>query len=131
MLIATQLQTLSNWLKNETDPVLAYCREQGTFTATGAGTTVNGTVLGKVTATGKYVVSKQDATDGSEDVAGILWSDAVATAAGDVEVMVLFRGPASVSEGGLIMDATYNTDAEKQAVYAALEAKGIQTLPTV
>jgi predicted regulator of Ras-like GTPase activity (Roadblock/LC7/MglB family) len=43
----------------------------------------------------------------------------------DTKVLCLVRGPAIVSKDGLILDATYNTDAEKAAVYAALEAKGI------
>ena len=132
MLIATQSQTLSNWLKKELDPAfLAYCREEGVVTFAAAGTIASGTVLGKVTASGKYVVSKQAATDGSEVPAAIMWADKVATAAGDVKSIVLFRGPASVSAGGLVLDATYNDATKKAAAYAALEAIGVQVLPTV
>ena len=132
MLIATQAQTLSNWLKKELDPVfLAYCREEVAVTFAAAGTIATGTVLGKVTASGKYVVSKQTAADGSEVPAAIMWADKVATAPGDVKSIVLFRGPASVSAGGLVLDATYNDATKKAAAYAALEAIGVQVLPTV
>jgi predicted regulator of Ras-like GTPase activity (Roadblock/LC7/MglB family) len=43
----------------------------------------------------------------------------------DTKVLALVKGPAIVSKAGLVLDATYNLDAEKAAVYAALEAKGI------
>jgi hypothetical protein len=43
----------------------------------------------------------------------------------DTQVLVLIKGPAIVSKAGLVLDATYDLDAEKAAVYAALEAKGI------
>jgi hypothetical protein len=43
----------------------------------------------------------------------------------DTKVLVLIKGPAIVSKAGLVLDATYNEAGEKAAVYAALEAKGI------
>lgn len=46
-----------------------------------------GTLMGKVTATGKWVVSTAAATDGSQDPRGVLLHDADATA-GDVEAIV-------------------------------------------
>ena len=49
----------------------------------------------------------------------------------DTQVLVYFRGPMGVSKGGLVLDATYDTAPEKAAVYAALEAKGIQCLDTI
>ncbi len=129
MLIATQNQTLSNWLKHEYGSDFAYCREVVTFTAP-AGETKLGTVLGKITASGKYVVSKQTATDGSEVPAAIVYHDGVYTAA-DQKVLTLVRGPAGISKLGIILDATFDNAAKKAAAYAALEAKGIQVLETL
>ena len=40
----------------------------------------------------------------------------------------MVRGPASVSKTALVLDATHNTDAEKDAIYASLNALGIQVL---
>ena len=40
-------------------------------------------------------------------------------------------GPMGVSKGGLVLDATYDNAPKKAAVYAALEAKGIQCLDTI
>jgi hypothetical protein len=36
-----------------------------------------------------------------------------------------------VSKNGLVLDATYDTAPEKAAVYASLEALGIQCLDTI
>ena len=128
-LIATQNQTLSNWLKHAYLMDLAYCNEVVTFTAP-AGLTKLGTVLGKITTTGKYVISKQTATDGSEVPAGIVFFDGEYTA-GDQKVVALVRGPAGISKLGIILDATFNDDTKKAAAYAAFEAMGIQVLDTV
>ena len=128
-LIAVQNQTLSNWLKHAYLMDLAYCNEVVTFTAP-AGETKLGTVLGKITATGKYVVSKQTANDGSEVPAAITFFDGTYTA-GDQKVVALVRGPAGISKLGILLDATFNDATKKAAAYAALEAKGIQVLDTV
>jgi hypothetical protein len=49
-----------------------------------------GTVLGKVTASGKFVQLDPAATDGSEAAAGLLWAGANATDA-DVAIVVISR----------------------------------------
>ena len=128
-LTAKQNQTLSNWLKSEYNIPFAFCREVVTLTAP-AGEMKLGTVLGKITATGKYVVSKQTASDGSEVPAGILFNDRV-FAAGDVKALALVRGPASISKLGIILDATFNDATKKAAAYAALEKINIQVLETI
>ena len=52
--------------------------------------------------------------------------ETVIPATTDTKVLVLLKGPAVISKAGLILDASYNLDAEKAVVYASLEAKGIQ-----
>ena len=128
--IAQSSQTLSNLVKREYQPEMGYCREVAVFNGL-AGDLKIGTVLGKVTATGKYKVAVQTAVDGSAVVAGVLMEDKTVLAATDAKMLVLVRGPASVSKFGLVFDATYDLDAEKAVVYAALEAKGIQVLDAV
>ena len=128
--IATDSLRLSNLVKREFQPEMAYCREAGVFNGL-SGDLKIGTVLGKVTATGKFKVAVQTAVDGSAVVSGILMEDKTVLAATDTKMLVMTRGPASISKGALVFDATYDLDAEKAVVYAALEAKGIQVLDAV
>ena len=123
-LIATEAKRLSNVVKQELFPETGYCRLAVTYNGTAA-TLVPGTVLGKVTADGKYKIAVQTATDGSEVADAIVMVEQTVAATTDTKVLCLVKGPAIVSKDGLILDASYNLDAEKAAVYAALEAKGI------
>lgn len=91
-----------------------------------------GTVLGKVTATGKYKIAVETAVDGSNVAAAIVIGDSqgvVTTfnvaATTDTKVLTLARGKAIVAKEGLKLDATYNTGAKIQAVYDSLKALGI------
>lgn len=128
--IAQSLHTLSNVVKHEYGSDFAYCRTAVTVNDT-AGTLAVGTVLGLVTATGKYKRAVQTASDGSQNAAAVVWQTTTIAGSTDTQVICLTRGPAGVSKGGLVLDASYDLDAEKAAVYAALEAKGIQCLDTI
>lgn len=123
-LIATEAKRLSNVVKQELFPETGYCRLSVTYNGTAA-TLVPGTVLGKVTADGKYKIAVQTAEDGSAVADAIVMVEQTVAATTDTKVLCLVKGPAIVSKDGLILDASYNLDAEKAAVYAALEAKGI------
>jgi hypothetical protein len=123
-IFATENKRLSNVVKQELWPETGYCREAVVYNGTAA-TLVPGTVLGKVTATGKYKIAVQTATDGSEVAAAIVMVEQAVAANTDAKVLALVTGPAIVSKAGLVLDATYNTDAELAAVYAAFAAKGI------
>lgn len=123
-LIATEAKRLSNVVKQELFPESGYCRLVVTYNGTAA-TLVPGTVLGKVTLDGKYKIAVQTANDGSEVADAIVMVEQTVAATTDTKVLCMVRGPAIVSKAGLVLDATYNLDAEKAAVYAALEAKGI------
>lgn len=83
-----------------------------------------GAVLGKVTASGKYVLSLAAEDDGSEDVDLILAEDVDATAA-DRQVLAYARGDfASI---GL----TLGTGHTLASITEPLRAKGITLLPAV
>lgn len=125
-LIATENKRLSNVVKQELWPDAAFCRAVVTVNEGSVKTYVPGTVLGKVTATGKYKIAVQTAVDGSEVADAIVMGEHSIAATTDTSVLVLIKGPAVVSKGGLVLDATYDLDAEKNAVYAALEAKNVQ-----
>jgi hypothetical protein len=123
---ATEAKRLSNVVKQELWSESGYTRLVVTVNEAAAKSYVPGTVLGKVTADGKYKIAVQTATDGSEVAAAIVLGEQAIAASTDTKVLVLIKGPAIVSKAGLVLDATYDLAAEKNAVYAAFEAKGIQ-----
>jgi len=123
--IATEAKRLSNVVKQELWPESGFTRAVVTVNEAAAKSYVPGTVLGKVTADGKYKISVQTATDGSEVADAIVIGEQAIAATTDTKVLVLIKGPAIVSKAGLVLDATHNTAPELAAIYAALEAKGI------
>ena len=128
--ISTSLHTISNVVKHEYGADYAYCRKLVTVNDT-AGTLAIGTVLGIVTANGKYKRAIQTASDGSDTAYAIVAAAKTIPGATDTQVLVYFRGPMGVSKGGLILDATYDTAPEKALVYGSLESLGIQCLDTI
>jgi len=124
-LIAQDKQRFSNVVKHEYEPTLAFCRAVVTSNEAAATDYAVGTVLGKITASGKYVVAKETAVDGSKVPAAVVLEDKSIAAATDTKVLVAVRGPMILSKAGIALDATYNTDAKKATALAALEALGI------
>lgn len=84
-----------------------------------------------VTGDVKYKIAVETATDGSKVAAAVVIDDYSVAATTDTKVLALVKGPAEVSKGALVLDATYNLDAEKDAIYASLEALNINVLTTV
>lgn len=130
-IIATDTFRYSHLIKHEYEPSIGFCREAVTVNEAAAKTYAVGTVLGKVTSTGKFVEAKETATDGSKVPAALVLEDKSIVAATDTKVLVLVRGQAIVSKKALRLDATYDTDAKRKTVYDALEAKGILVSETV
>ena len=97
-----------------------YCREVVTIAA---GTLEPGTVLGKITASGKYAAHDPAAVDGTETAAAVLWGTADASA-GELPAVAIVRGPAIVNRHDLVFAGT-PTDPEIAAAHAALLAAGI------
>ena len=89
----------------------------------GAGIIAPGTVLGKVTATGKYIASAVGAADGSETPVAINIYGADAST-GDAAVSAIVRD-AEVNGHCLVYHADRDQPAEKDAANAALGALGI------
>lgn len=127
--IANSTPLFSNVVKAELFPEIAYCRAVITVNDVAATLKV-GTVLGKVTVGGKYKAAIQTAVDGSAVADAIVIQEIVVPNATDTKVIVLLQGPSAVSKSALILDASYDLDAEKDVVYASLEAKGIKVLTT-
>jgi hypothetical protein len=122
---ATENKRFSNTVKAELWPHLAYCREVVTANEAALKEYVIGAGLGVVTATGKYKIVEATASDGSQNAAAIVLEDKSVPATTDTEVLVLARGPAMVSKAALTFGASVDTDNERNAIYAALVAKGI------
>ncbi len=103
-----------------------YTREVITIATGGASPVLEpGTVLGKITASGKYAAHDPAAVDGTETAVAVLWGRADATAA-DVDAVVLLRGPAIVNGNDLVFTGT-PTAPEIDAAHTALAAQGILT----
>lgn len=130
-LIATDTFRLSHVLKHEYEPGLAYCREAVLANEVAAQTYAPGTVLGRVTATGRFRICVQNAADGSQNPAAIVMEDKSIPANTDTRVLVLVRGPAMVSKSGLILHSSFDLLAEQQAAWAAIEALGIRVQDAV
>src|SRR5918999_4369007 len=97
-----------------------YCRETITIAA---GTLEPGTVLGKITASGKYAAHDPAAADGSETAVAVLWDKADASTA-DAPAVALVRGPAIVNRHDLVF-AGSPSEAEITAAHADLLDAGI------
>jgi len=109
MSVLTQPPLMGDVLKYEVNP--NYTRETVTLLA---GTTYPvGSVLGRITASGKYKLATSGGADGAQTAAAILLY-AVDASDGDGTGIALIRGPAIVSKVALIFDATVD-DAGKIA----------------
>ena len=124
-IIAQDTKRLSALVKHEYEPSLGFCRAVVTVNEAAASDYVIGTVLGKITASGKYVVAKETATDGSKVPAAVVFENKSIAAATDTKVLAAVRGQMILSKAEVALDATYNTEAKKATAIAALEALGI------
>ncbi|MEI8397149.1 MAG: head decoration protein [Rhodospirillaceae bacterium] len=124
MAFVTEPPRLSHLLKMEEDP--SYCREEVTVLA-GSGSDRElqiGTVLGRITASGKVVGLNLAASDGSQTVWGVLISNTTAPDGLDATGVALVRGPAIVSDAALIYPAGA-TAPQKTTINSALIMLGI------
>ena len=83
-----------------------------------------GSVLGKITANGKYTLSAATGADGAQVAVAVLLYPVNATLADAVGIVVA-RGPSIVSRAGLAYEGTVNDAAKITAKIAQLAAVGI------
>ena len=133
--IGTRGETFSQVFQDEYNPSSGITREVVTVNLSAGATLVQGTVLAKVTATGKYLVQSAALAAGAGlEAAGVLIGadeltpSVVCATTTDTKVLMLARGPAKVVVGKLVMAAATDTEAKKLAVYDALAAQGIVTV---
>lgn len=128
-LLATSDKPISNFVKDELPKNMS--RRTVTLNLASTATLKVGTVLGQVTGTGSYRPAVQTAVDGSENFGGILVAlpeneaEKEFTGSTDYEVVILNQD-AMVSYEGLVVDASYDLDAEIDALKEQMEAVGIR-----
>ena len=120
MPVLTEPPSMGDVLKYEVNP--NYTREVVTLLA-GLPYPV-GSVLGKITASGKYTLSPATGADGSQVATAVLLYAVDATLADAVGIVVA-RGPAIVSRAALAYDATVDDAAKITTKIGQLAAAGI------
>lgn len=128
MTTLTMAPTLGDLLKYELNG--NYSRE--TVTLKSGTNYALGSVLGKVTASGKYRLSPNAQVVGDEgaETAVAVLIEAVDAAAADKIGLVVARGPAIVSKAALVFDASVDDNTKKAAKDAQLSAAGIVSRDT-
>ena len=120
MPVLTQPPSMGDVLKYEVNP--NYTREVITLLQ-GMPYPV-GSVLGRITASGKYTLSTATGSDGGETASAVLLYAVDATLA-DATGIVVVRGPAIVSRAGLAYDASVDDSTKITAKLTQLAAAGI------
>ena len=120
MSVLTQPPTMGDVLKYEVNP--NYTREVITLLQ-GMPYPV-GSVLGRITASGKYKLATSGGSDGAQTASAVLLYAVDATLS-DAEGIVVTRGPAIVSRAGLAYDATVDDGSKITTKMSQLAAVGI------
>ena len=115
----------SDVVKYEQLPEMAWCRERVVALEGSAKTYAIGTVLGRITASGKYKIQDAASVDGSEVAAVVVAEDKAIPATTDTSVLAFVRGDMILNKALLVVGAGTDTAPELQAVYDALAAKRI------
>jgi len=101
--------------------------EQGVITFAGAATVAKCTILGRITATGKYCYySSGDSPAGSANIQGVSLNEVVATGAGDKPIGVMRNG--TVDEDLLIIQGNDPGVGITDAIKDALNDIGIRVV---
>ena len=103
--------------------------EHHLWTAGAADTLVAGTIMARLTSTGKWGIYDPGGSLGLEIARGVLTYEATAAAGGDVPVSVLVRG--TVNQTRLIIDADGDDSNVDEAVIDDLNDHGILAKPVL
>ncbi len=110
----------SDWLKQEAEN---YRSRDTAIIASGSGKLKSGQVLGKLTASGKYVPNAATGSDGSQTAVAVLAFPVDATSS-DAKAVVVAR-EATASHNGLTWGSTINDATKRAAAISQLKAVGI------
>jgi len=135
--IAQDTMRYSNLVKREDGAEWGQCKKMVVVNGPAA-TLPIGTVLGKVTATGKYKVLEASAVDGSQVASAVVVGNAmgqpsptVMAATTDTKFLVLYRGICAVSDTALTVGASVTAGALTTTAHEQLAAVGIDVLTTI
>ena len=136
-LLATDAKPLSYFVTHEY-PFKNLTREPITVTVAEGDILKVGQPLGKITATGKYIVAKETAVDGSNAFGAVLADlqdgsrERTFDTAGDYVLVGVTKGPAMASKTALLtlLDSTYDDDTKKDTFFATVTAAGIDLAET-
>src|SRR5579885_520529 len=119
----TMAPTLGDLLKYELNG--SYSRE--TITLKSGTSYALGSVLGKITASGKYRLSPAAQVVGDEgaEAAVAVLLEAVDATAADKTGLVVARGPIIVSKAALAFDASVDDDSKKAVMHSEVSTAGI------
>lgn len=121
--VFTEGRRLGDWNKGETERPKDHARDAITVLA--GETLVTGTVLGKITASGKYVGIDFAASDGSQTAAGILVTDSiVGDTTADAKGVAIVRGHCDVNPNFLTWPVGATTN-QKNTALATLKTLAI------
>lgn len=115
MTTLTETIHVGEFLLSEADGF--YSREQVTFTVPSTAVR-SGTLVGKITASGKYIPYLDGAGDGSQTAAGVLYQEFAAGNAGDVKATIFVRACEVVSAKLTGADANGLSDLKTLGVIA-------------
>lgn len=101
-------------------------RDEVTVTVAASTTLAPGTVLGKLTATGKYVPYDNAGSDGSEVAYGVLYGELVNSAGAPADFQATVVNWGAELRAADLQWASGLVDADKTAAYADLAARGIK-----
>src|SRR6476619_4000109 len=129
MTTLTNTPTLGDLLKYELNG--SYSRE--TVTLKSGTNYALGSVLGKITASGKYRLSPAAAVTGDEgaETAVAVLIEAVDATAADKTGLIVARGPTIVSKAALVFDESVDQVGEKTAKHTQLASTGVVPRDTV
>ena len=106
MTVKTETIHQGEWLLSEASGHRS--RDVATVTVAAGVPLLSGTVLGKITASGKYVARSAGAADGSQTAAAILWNEQPGVA-GDVKATIFTRDCEAIGAKLTGLDATVRT----------------------
>lgn len=126
MPVNNEKQFLGDLLKHEYEqPNYTRSVETVLADATNDQTHLLGTVVGKITASGKVTPIKHGASDGSQTAYGVILYDVAVPKTVDTKAVVIVRGPAIVDTNKLIWEDATITGGDQTAALATLKGLGI------
>lgn len=120
-LVATRAPRLGNLVKAEYMQEHGFCREIVTVNFATETNVVLGSVLGKVTATGKFGYRDPAGTDGTEIASAVAIENKLIPAATNTDIAVFVRGPLILGRDALVWGIAHDAT-QKASAEAELEA---------